>query len=173
MDTIELKKDERTDKRMASGAAPVPHQDLTYKIIGCAIKVHNSLGPGLGERQYQRALSAEMKTAGLSFTEEKRVRIELDGKEAVILKLDHLVDDAVVVEEKALAHLVTTEEIAQVVTYLAATGYSVGLLLNFGRQHLQYKRILPPRKVTAWQERIRRYVPKAGAPTAVYPLGIR
>lgn len=65
-------------------------------------------------------------------------------------------------ECKALAHLLTAEEVAQVITYLAATGFPVGLLLNFGRTRLQYKRILRPVKLNAWQERIGRYLWRPG-----------
>ncbi len=63
-----------------------------------------------------------------------------------------------IVEEKALSHLLTDEEVAQVITYLAAMGLQVGLLINFGRQRLEYRQILPPKKLDEWQNRIRRYL---------------
>jgi GxxExxY protein len=122
------------------------------------MKVHNELGPGLKEVNYHRALSISMQAAGLSLEEEKAVEVALDGARVGRLYIDHLVEGAVIVEEKALSHLLTSDEVAQVITYLAATGLPVGLLLNFGKQHLQYKRILPPRKLNAWSDRIRRYV---------------
>jgi len=89
---------------------------------------------------------------------EQPVEIHINGAAIGLLYLDHLVEDAVVVEEKALSHLLTNEEIAQVITYLCATGTKVGLLLNFGRRKLEYKRIFPPKNVDLWRERIRRYV---------------
>lgn len=135
----------------------IPHQDVTYKIIGCAMKVHGELGPGLKEVHYHRALSLRLQEAGLSFEEEKAVELEIDGAGIGRLYLDHLVQGDVLVEEKALAHMLTNEEIAQVVTYLAATGLPVGLLLNFGRRSLEYRRVLPPKKLDAWRDRIRRY----------------
>ena len=94
---------------------------------------------------------------------QKPVEIFIDGTSVGLLYLDHLVEGAVVVEEKALSHLLTGEEIAQVITYLAATGLKVGLLLNFGRRRLEHCRILPPRKFDEWQQRIRRHlwVPKS------------
>ena len=122
------------------------------------MKVHNALGPGLKEISYHKALSVHLEQEGLPFEEERPVEIVLDGAAVGLLYLDHLVEGTVIVEEKALSHLLTSEEIAQVITYLAATGHSVGLLLNFGRQTLQYKRILRPTKLNAWQDRIRRYV---------------
>ena len=86
------------------------------------------------------------------------MHIELNGSFAGLLYIDHLVEDQVVVEEKALSHLLTDEEVAQVITYLAATGRRAGLLVNFGRPRLEYRRILPPKKLDEWQNRIRRYL---------------
>jgi hypothetical protein len=75
-----------------------------------------------------------------------------------------------VVEEKSFPHLLTDEEVAQVITYLAATGAAVGLLLNFGRGRLQYKRILPPAKFEEWQNRARRYAWKPKDARPAYPF---
>ncbi|MDP2949174.1 MAG: GxxExxY protein [Chloroflexota bacterium] len=135
-----------------------PFEDITFKVIGAAMAVHNALGPGLKESAYHHALSLELEKASLSFEEEKPVEIFLDGASVGLLYLDHLVEGSVVVEEKAFSHLLTDEEVAQVITYLAATGLPVGILLNFGRKRLQYRRIFPPRKLDAWRDRISRYV---------------
>ena len=128
-----------------------PYSDITYKIIGAAMEVHNKLGPGHKESVYQKALSAKMLEAGLSFEEEKPIEIFIDDVAVGLLYLDHLVEGVVVVEEKAFSHLLTDEEVAQVITYLAATGLPVGLLLNFGRKRLEFKRIFPPKKLEGWQ----------------------
>ncbi len=149
---IELSTDKGTDYRMQ------PLEDVTYKVIGAAMRVHNALGPGLKEAFYQRALSIELERAGLGFQPEYSVEVQLDGTTIGLLYLDHLVEGEVVVEEKALSHLLTDEEIAQVITYLCATGNKVGLLINFGRNRLEYKRIFAPRNVQRWRERIKRYV---------------
>src|SRR4030042_2638553 len=127
-----------------------PLEDLTYRVIGAAMKVHNTLGPGLKEAAYQKALCLEMETAGLSFEAERPVEIFVDGTSVGLLYLDHLVEEQLVVEEKALSHLLTNEEIAQVITYLCATGLNVGLLLNFGRRRLEHNVILPPKNVQRW-----------------------
>ena len=74
-----------------------------------------------------------------------------------MLYLDCLVEDEVVVELKAFPQLLTKEETAQVITYLAATGKSVGLLFNFVRKRLEFKRIFPPKTAEEWQGRIERY----------------
>lgn len=120
--------------------------------------VHNELGPGLRERIYQRALALKMDAVGLVHDEERPVRVHLAGRRVGILYLDHLVEESIVVEVKALRHRLTDDEVGQVISYLAATGYRVGLLLNFSRKWLEYKRILPPRKIDEWKERVRRYV---------------
>lgn len=136
----------------------IPHSDLTFRVIGCAMSVHNRLGPGLREGHYQRALAVEMESAGLTHEPEKAVEIHLDGTRVGLLYLDHLVEGTVVVEVKALRHKLTNDEIGQVITYLAATGLQVGLLLNFGGRSLEYKRILPPQKLDDWKSRIGRYL---------------
>jgi GxxExxY protein len=135
----------------------IARSDVTYKIIGCAMAVHNELGPGLRESIYQRALAVKMEGAGLAHVEEYKVEVFVDGFPVGLLYLDHLVDQSIVIEVKALKHKLTDDEIGQVITYLAATGFKVGLLFNFAGKSLEYRRIYPPRKVDAWQQRIRRY----------------
>jgi GxxExxY protein len=136
-----------------------PLSELTYRVIGAAMRVHNALGPGLKEAFYQRGLSLEMEKSGLAFEPEYSVEVELEGVRIGLLYLDHLVEGELVVEEKALSHLLTDDELAQVITYLCATEKKVGLLLNFGRHRLEYKQIFPPRNnVERWRERVRRYV---------------
>lgn len=141
---------------------PQPFEDLTYQVTGCAMRVHNKLGSGLKEAHYQQALSLELTTAGLSFETERRREITVDGTVVGLLYVDHLVEGQLIVEEKAVPHLMTADEIAQVITYLCALELNVGLLINFGRNRLEYKRIFPPKDITRWRERIRRYlwVPK-------------
>ena len=144
----------------------IPHADLTYRIIGCAMRVHSRLGPGLKEHHYQRALTAEMYTDSLAVAEEHLIEV-YDGEIWLgRLYLDQLVETKVVVECKAFAHLLTNEEVAQVITYLVASGLQVGLLFNFGRKRLEHKRILSPKDVTDWQQHARRYVwrPPAAGP---------
>jgi GxxExxY protein len=138
--------------------AAKPLEDLTHKVIGCAMRVHNKLGPGLKAAHYQDALSLELAAAGLSYEAERPREIVVDGASVGLLYTDHVVEGQLVVEEKAVSHLMTNDEIAQVVTYLCALELDVGLLINFGRNRLEYKRIFPPKDVTRWRERIRRYL---------------
>jgi GxxExxY protein len=131
----------------------IPHQDITFKVIGAAMRVHNEIGPGLREVIYQKALSAALRDAGLTFEEERPYEVKLEAESVGLLYVDHLVEERVVVETKVLRHLLTSDEVAQVITYLGVTGAPVGLLLNFGRRRLEYKRILPPRKFQDWRAR--------------------
>jgi GxxExxY protein len=136
----------------------VPYQDLKYAIIGAAMATHNKLGPGHKEAVYQKMLTEEMVARGLSVEAERAIEIVVDEQVYGLLYLDHLVNEAVVVECKALSHLLTREEVAQVITYLAATGLPVGLLLNFGRRRLEYKRVLRSKKLDEWPQYIAPYL---------------
>jgi GxxExxY protein len=136
----------------------VPHADLTYRIIGAAMRVHNRLGPGLKEQHYQRALTAELRADDLNVQEEYELDIYDGDVWLGRLFIDHWVEDEVVVETEAFPHLLTNAEVAQVIGYLAATGAPVGLLINFGRKRLEYQRILPPRKLDDWKTQIKRFL---------------
>jgi len=139
-------------------AKDAPHNDITYEIIGAALAVHHRIGPGLKERVYQDMLTDEMLRRGLSVEPEKAIEIHVDDKVYGLLYIDHVVNDVVIVECKAVAHLLTNKEVAQVITYLAATGLPVGVLLNFGRKSMQPKRVFPPKKLDPWRERIAPYL---------------
>lgn len=136
----------------------IPHSDLTYRIIGAAMRVHSRLGPGLREVHYQRDTAAELEKEG--HTVEREYFIEIwDGDVWVgRLYVDLLVDGVVVVECKAFSHMLTDEEIAQVILYLATLGLRVGLLINFGRKRLEYRRILPPKNLDGWQSKVGRFL---------------
>jgi len=113
-----------------------PYHEICYKIIGAAMHVQNRLGPGHKESVYQHGLTLRLGEIGLSCVPEQAVELSLDDATLGLLYVDHIVEDAVVVEEKALSHLLTNEEMAQLITYLVALDKPVGLLLNFGRRHL-------------------------------------
>ncbi len=117
--------------------------DLTYRIIGAAMTVHNQLGPGYKEEVYERALALELAKCQIPAQVQFAVEIPYDGAPVALFYLDLFVDQTVVVEVKALSHQLTNDERAQVINYLKATGAPVGLLFNFGRRRLEYKRIFP------------------------------
>src|SRR5512137_2703390 len=98
-----------------------PWTDLTYKIIGLAMQVHNELGPGHREAVYHNAMAVKLKQAGLNFQDEPYIPVTLDdGTVARGNRPDHLVEETVIVEYKAFFHLMTKDELAQVIGYYAA-----------------------------------------------------
>jgi len=117
--------------------------DLTYKIIGCAMKVHAVLGNGFQEVIYQRALSIEMKNQGLSFARELEMPLYYDGQGIGSRRVDFLVEETVMVELKAVVKMEDVH-LAQGLNYLVAYKVDLGLLLNFGARSLEVKRLRHP-----------------------------
>jgi GxxExxY protein len=112
---------------------------LTGSIIGCAITLHKVLGPGFLENIYHRALAHEFRKAGLEYVSETRLQVMYDGIVLGDYIADFVVNKRVVVELKAVDQLITTHEI-QLVNYLTAIRFDVGLLINFGSQKVQVRR---------------------------------
>jgi len=104
---------------------------LSEAIIGAAIEVHRTLGPGLLESVYEDCLAVEFDLRGLSFERQRRVPLEYKGRQvAADLKIDFLVDGSVIIELKAVEKLLPVHG-AQLLTYLRLTGKQLGLLINF------------------------------------------
>jgi GxxExxY protein len=113
--------------------------DLCGQVIGAAMKVHSTLGPGFLESVYQNALIWELRKAGPRSEAEKPISVHYDGQLVGAFTADVLVDDAVIVELKAVQTLAKAHEV-QLVNYLVATGFDEGLLLNFGAERLEFKK---------------------------------
>ena len=118
---------------------------LTYRIIGCAMEVHKILGNGFQEVVYQRCLAIEMESAGLSFGREVEQPIFYRGVDVGTRRADFIVANQVVVELKALTALEDVH-IAQAKNYLVAYDFEIGLLINFGANSLEYRRIFNDKK---------------------------
>jgi len=116
------------------------YEDLTYKIIGCAIEVHNHLGNGFQEVVYQRALAIEMRLQGIDFIREQEMQLQYKGHNIGTRRVDFFVEDKIMVEIKALINLEDVH-LAQAMNYLEAYNLEVGLLINFGARSLEYKRV--------------------------------
>jgi GxxExxY protein len=118
--------------------------DLTQKIIACAYKVHNALGPGFIEKVYENALRIELEKLGLDVKQQEPISVGYDGQIVGEYYADLWVDGRVVIELKAVQTLTQRHEV-QLVNCLTATGIEDGLLLNFGssvqvkRKFRQYK----------------------------------
>ena len=114
--------------------------EITFKIIGCAMKVHNTLGNGFQEVIYQRALAIEMQKQVLGFQREMEMSIFYDGIDIGTRRVDFFVEENIMVELKALIKL---EEVhlAQAMNYCQAYNLPIGLLINFGAKSLEFKRV--------------------------------
>ena len=117
--------------------------DLTYRVIGAAMAVHNQVGGGYKEEVYEKALEVELNRLGIAVQRQYPVPVEYQGEQVALFYLDLYIEEQVVVEVKALSHQLTNDELAQVINYLKATGAPVGLLFNFGRRRLEYRRVFP------------------------------
>ncbi|OGU42770.1 MAG: GxxExxY protein [Ignavibacteria bacterium RIFOXYB2_FULL_35_12] len=113
---------------------------LTAKIIGCAMTVHKTLGNGFQEVIYQRALAIEMNLAGIAFSREYEMPISYRNEQIGTRRVDFLVEGVVSVELKAITKLEDVHY-AQAINYLEAYNLEVGLLINFGEQSLNFKRL--------------------------------
>jgi len=122
------------------------YSDLTYKIIGAAMTVHSTLGPGHPEEVYQKALEYELQANKIPFESQKAVSILYKGNQVGLRYLDFLVEDKVIMEIKSVSQIDLLHE-WQVLSYFAATPYEVALLINFGKLKLEYKRMLPSKKI--------------------------
>ncbi|MGO9482316.1 MAG: GxxExxY protein [Candidatus Kryptoniota bacterium] len=118
------------------------YKEESYQIIGACMEVHKELGPGFLEPVYQEALSYELGSRNIPFEKEKALKIGYKGK---VLEKTYIADfvcfDKIILELKALKELLPEHE-SQVLNYLKATAYRLGLLVNFGCRSLTYRRLV-------------------------------
>ena len=117
------------------------HKELSYRVIGCAQRVHRELGPGFPEGVYHKALSHEMVQARIPFETEKVVEVFYDGMLCGEFRIDLLADERIVLELKALSAL-NDEHLAQAISCPKATGLSLAILINFGGKSLETRRVV-------------------------------
>ena len=129
--------------------------DITHKIIGCAMQVHNTLGNGFQELIYQRALAIEMRLAELSFQREMEMPIFYRDEQIGTRRVDFFVEDCVMVELKAMEKIEDVHK-AQGINYLEAYNIADGLLINFGGLSLEFKRLYNKRLITPGQNTIKK-----------------
>ena len=120
--------------------ASLRYQELTRRVIGCAMKVHSGIGFGFQELIYQRALWYEMRRCGISFEREPEMPVFYEGVQVGTRRVDFFVEEVVLVELKAVSEL-DLLHVVQVRNYLEVFGLDVGLLLNFGSRSLEIKRL--------------------------------
>lgn len=119
------------------------HTDVTETILGCCFEVINTLGTGFLEKIYRNALLIAMVDKGLKVTSERGFEVSFRGRKIGIFIPDLIIEDTVIVELKVVEHLLGEHQ-AQLINYLAVTDIRVGLLVNFGKKKLEYKRMSHP-----------------------------
>jgi len=118
------------------------YPDETYAIVGAAMEVHRILGPGFSESIYQEALAIEFERQGIPFEKEKSIIVKYKDIELHnTFRADFVCYQDIIVELKALEST-TLEHRSQVINYLKATGFKLGLLINFGERQLYRRRII-------------------------------
>jgi len=125
---------------------PIPQSiliegELTEKILGAAFKVQNKLGAEFLEKVYVHALSFELQRSGLMVEPQKIFPVKYEGVIVGEYQADLVIGGKVILECKAVSNMDSVHE-AQLINYLKASGVHVGLLINFGRTTLQYRRLV-------------------------------
>ena len=114
----------------------------SYLIIGACMEVHRELGPGFLEAVYQEALAIEFKRKGIPFKQEVKLEITYKGQTlSKYYEADFVCYNKIILETKAINELTGGHE-SQVLNYLKATKFKLGLLVNFGADSLEYKRLI-------------------------------
>jgi GxxExxY protein len=117
------------------------HEDLTYGIIGAAMEVHKTLGPGFLEGVYQEALELELSSRNLTFSAQPKISIDYKGRTLAHFYIpDLIVAELVVVELKAHSAPLAKADQMQILNSLSVCDLRVGLLINFGQASLEHKR---------------------------------
>jgi GxxExxY protein len=117
------------------------HKELLYRLVGAAMDVHKILGPGFLEGTYQKAYEKELGIQKITFISQKRIKIFYKGIDLGFQVLDLIVDNKIIIEIKAVSEILPIHQ-AQLISYLKATEYELGILINFGAKSLQYKRLV-------------------------------
>jgi GxxExxY protein len=116
-------------------------KQLSYRVVGAAMEVHRLLGPGFLEAVYQTALAHEFDLLGIPFEQQKRLTVKY--KDVVVGEYiaDFVINGKIIVEIKAVSSLTSSHQ-AQALNYLAATGFQLAILINFGATSLQQRRVV-------------------------------
>jgi GxxExxY protein len=127
--------------QMNTNEAKVLYPELSYKIVGCAMEVHRQLGFGFLEKVYENALMVVFQRERISAKQQEPIKVYFEGVEVGYYEVDILVEDKIILELKAVDRLIDAHR-AQALNYLKATGFRLAILLNFGKQKLEYERLV-------------------------------
>ena len=117
------------------------YPELSYLILNCAFKVHNMLGGGLEEKDYQKALAVEFKSRGIQYQEQKYIPLNYIDENIRKRFSDFVVEDKIVVEIKS-GKRIKYKDFKQTEGYLKILNYKLGLQIVFGREYVSHKRVL-------------------------------
>ena len=117
------------------------YKQLVYDIIGCAMEVHNELGYGFLEKVYENALMLELRNSQIPAVQQAQIKVNYKNSIVGDYIADIVVDDKIILELKSATDI-SEEHIAQTLNYLKATGIKLGLLINFGKERLEYNRLI-------------------------------
>jgi GxxExxY protein len=119
----------------------IVYKDLSYKITGLALEIHNELGCGFLEKVYENALMMLLEREKIPAKQQAPANVNFRGKVIGQYFADILVDDKLILELKTV-DVIANIHIAQTLNYLRATGIKLGLILNFGKPKFEYKRLV-------------------------------
>jgi len=126
---------------MATNSTNIIYRDLSYQIMGAIFEVHKELGPGFLESVYEKALIEEFTKKAIKVETQRVINVIYKGKKIGVHRLDLVVEGKVVVELKAVESF-SIHHKAQLTSYLKASGYKLGILVNFSKGKVEYRRVV-------------------------------
>ncbi|MCG3177765.1 MAG: hypothetical protein BIFFINMI_00085 [Phycisphaerae bacterium] len=126
---------------MGSPESPMPFREEVFQIVGCAIEVLNGIGHGLTEKPYENAIVVEFQTRGIPYAQQPRFPVAYKGVTVGEFVPDLIAYKQVVVDAKVVDRI-GEHELGQMINYLRITGLPVGVILNFRRARLEWKRVV-------------------------------
>ena len=127
--------------RMGTNSANIVYRDLSYQIMAAIFEVHKELGPGYLESVYEKALLLELTSRGMNVDVQKVFDLTYKGQKVGNHRLDIIVEDKIVLELKTVERFAPIHT-AQVLSYLKASGYRLGILVNFSKAKVEYRRVV-------------------------------
>jgi len=127
--------------QVSEGTEKIIFKDESYEIVGAAIRVWKTLGYGFLEKVYENALVIELRKRDFRVEQQKPVKVRYEDQIVGDYVADIVVNDAILLEMKS-AQLIADEHVAQTLNYLKATGIRLGIILNFGPERMEHKRLV-------------------------------
>ncbi len=117
------------------------HKDLSYKIVGFAMQIHSELGFGFLEKVYENSMMVLFRRENIMAKQQAPISVSFEGEIVGDYYADILIEDKIILELKAIEKITDAHK-AQALNYLKATGLKLASIINFGKQRLEYERIV-------------------------------